>query len=81
MNSKTLNALFDHYETSPTRFILWLEEIGADTKNLHSTVSLHRTGRNKISKSYQGLYISYFKMLQLQRVGKITRDEFYSSIK
>lgn len=81
MDKNKLNALFNHYETTPTRFLLWLEEMGCETNNLHSSVSLHRTGKNKISKSFQGLYLSYFKFLHLQRAGKITREEFYSPIK
>jgi len=80
MTAKELNHLFKVYESSPTKLIKWLDSMGISTKGLNTTISLHRNAHNRISKSWAGLYKSYFLILEHRMSGAIRTEQMYLDI-
>lgn len=79
MTSEQLNLAFVEYETTPTKFISYCEDLGIDAEKLHTSISLHRNNRSRINKNWQITYVLYFKLLRLYRKGIISREQFMES--
>jgi hypothetical protein len=81
MTPKDLNLAFVEYETTPTKLISYVEDLGINADGLHTSISLHRNKRQRLNRNWQITYCLYFKLLDLYRKGVISKDQFYEPIK
>jgi hypothetical protein len=80
MTPEQLNAALIEYETNPTKFIAYIEQIGINGDGLTTLISLHRNKRSRLNRNWQIAYTLYFKLLRLYRKQIITKEEFLAPL-